>query len=213
MLRATFTLLALFGLSYAGVASADNYTETIDGDLSGSGAAPTAISLDPGSNVITATSVAGDLEYYTVNVPSGFQLSPLTLVSYVSLDAVAFAAVQSGTTFTEPNVGTNVANLLGWVHFGPGMVGTDILDDIGAGPGAIGFTGPLPAGDYTFWSQQTGANSTTYAFDLQLTAAPSVPTLSDGFTVLLCAGLTLILAMGLRRREAYQIAQGARLRD
>jgi hypothetical protein len=214
MLRATFALLALLGLSYASVASADNYNEGIDGDLSNNRLAPTVISLDPGSNTITATSVSGDPEYYTVNVPPGFQLSPVTLLSYASLDLVAFVGLQSGTTFTEPAIGTNVGNLLGWVHFGPSMVTTDILDDIGMGPGAIGFTGPLPAGDYTFWSQQTGANATTYAFDLVISAAPPpVPTLSGGFTLLLCAGLGLTLLMALRRREAYQTVHGARQRD
>ncbi len=213
MVRATFTLLALLGLSYASVAGADNYDEGIDGDLSNARLAPTVISLDPGSNSITATSVAGDPEYYTVNVPPGFQLSPVTLVSYVSLDAVAFVGLQNGTTFTEPATGTDVTQLLGWLHFGPGLVGTDILDNIGAGIGAIGFTGPLPAGDYTFWSQQTGANATTYTFDLVLSAAPIVPTLSGGFTLLLCAGLGLVLLMGLRRREAYQVTHGVRLRD
>jgi hypothetical protein len=212
MRRATFTLLALLGLSFASVASADNYNEGIDGDLSNNRLAPTVISLDPGSNTITATSVAGDPEYYTVNVPSGFQLSPVTLVSYVSLDSVAFVGLQSGTTFTEPATGTDVTQLLGWLHFGPGLVGTDILDDIGLGPGAIGFTGPLPAGDYTFWSQQTGANATTYTFDLVLTAAPSVPALSSRLTLLLCAGLGLVLLMALRRREAYETANGGRRR-
>jgi hypothetical protein len=213
MLRATFTLLALLGLSYASVANADDYNEGIDGDLSNNRLAPTVISLDPGSNKITATSVSGDPEYYTVNVAPGFQLSAVTLVSYVSLDSVAFVGLQSGTTFTEPATGTDVTQLLGWLHFGPGLVGTDILDDIGTGPGAIGFTGPLPDDDYTFWSQQTGANATTYTFDLVVSAAPAVPALSGGFTLVLCAGLGLTLLLALRRREAYQTARAAQLRD
>jgi len=171
MVRATFTLLTLLGLSYASVASADNWNEGIDGDLSNNRLVPTVISLDPGSNTITATSVAGDPEYYAVNVPPGYQLSALTLVSYVSLDSVAFVGVQNGTTFTEPATGTDVSQLLGWLHFGPSLVGTDILDDIGTGAGAIGFAGPQPAGDYTFWSQQTGANAATYTFDLQVAPA------------------------------------------
>jgi len=173
MVRATFTLLTLLGLSYASVANADNWDEGIDGDLSNNRLVPTVISLDPGSNTITATSVAGDPEYYAVNVPPGYELSALTLVSYASLDPISFVAVQNGTTFTEPATGTNVSQLLGWLHFTPSLVGTDILDDIGNGGGAIGFTGPQPAGDYTFWSQQTGANASTYTFDLQVTVAPT----------------------------------------
>jgi len=206
-----FTLLVLIGLSYGSVASADNYNESIDGDLSGNRLAPTSIQLDPGSNTITATSVSGDLEYYTVNVPAGFELSTITLVSYVSLDNLAFVGVQNGTTFTEPPTGTNVSQLLGYTHFGPGngTVGTDILDNIGAGVGAIGFTGPLGAGNYVFWSQQTGVNSATYALDLQITAVAAVPALSSASALLLCAGLGLMILVATRRRE---LADGARLR-
>jgi hypothetical protein len=210
--RATFTLLVLIGLAYGSVARADNYDESMDGDLSGNRLAPTAIVLDPGANAITATSVAGDLEYYTVNVPSGYNLSAVTLVSYVSADNLAFVAIQSGTTFTEPPTGTNVAQLLGYTHLGPGngTVGTDILDDMGAGAGAIGFAGPLGAGNYTLWSQQTGASSTTYALNLQLTAVPPpVPALSAGSLLLLCAGLGLIL-VATRRRV---LTASVRLRD
>src|SRR5262245_4677995 len=111
MLRTTLTLFTLISLSYGSIANADNYNEGVDGDLSGNQAAPTSISLDPGSNMVTATSVSGDLEYFTMNIPSGFQLSAVTLVSYVSVDLLAFIGVQNGTTFTEPPTGTNVANL------------------------------------------------------------------------------------------------------
>jgi hypothetical protein len=193
------------------VASADNYNESIDGDLSGNRLAPTSINLDPGSNTVTATSVAGDLEYYTVTVPGGFELSAIPLVSYVSLDALAFVGLQSGTTFTEPPTGTDVSQLLGWTHFGPGngTVGTDVLDNIGAGTGAIGFTGPLGAGNYVFWTQQTGVNSTTYALDLQITAVAAVPALSGASALLLCAGLGLMILVATRRRG---LADGVPLR-
>jgi hypothetical protein len=211
MRSATFTLLVLIGLSLASIAGASNYDESVNGDLSGIRLAPTVISLGAGSNTITATSVAGDLEYYTVTVPVGFELSAITLVSYVSLDNLAFVAVQNGTVFTEPPTGTNVAQLLGWTHFGPGnsTVGTDILDNMGAGAGAIGFTPPLGAGNYVFWSQQTGLNASTYSLDLQITAAPAVPGLSGGGVLLLCVGLGLMLVT-LRR---CGLAYGAGLRD
>jgi hypothetical protein len=203
MRRAAITLLMLFSLSFGSVANADNYNEGIDGDLSGSMAAPTSISLDPGSNTITATSVSGDVEYFTVSVPAGFQLSALTVVAYTSIDPVAFIGVQNGTTFTEPPVGTNVANLLGYTHFGTAHVGTDILDDIGAGAGSQMFTPPLGAGNYTFWAQQTGANASTYTLDLQLTPAPvGAPALSAGAALLLAMGLGLLLAAMHRRKAA-----------
>ena len=53
------------------------------------------------------------------------------------------------------------------------------------GPGAIGFTPPLPAGDYTFWMQQTGANSATYQFDFIVTPEPATAGLLFAAAVLL----------------------------
>ena len=147
------------------------YDENIDGDLSDDQSVPTAINLSEGANLISATSVAGDLEYFTTSIPNGMQLDAVYLTAYESTDNKAFLAVQSGNKFTEPPTGTNVANLLGYSHFGPSLnhVGTDILDDLGTGDGAIGFTAPLPNGDYTFWSQQTGAAETTYTFNFLVT--------------------------------------------
>jgi hypothetical protein len=209
MLRATFTLFMLISFSYGSVAYADNYDEGVDGDLSGNQLAPTSISLDPGSNTVTATSISGDREYFTMNVPSGFQLSAIMVNSYVSTDMVAFIGVQNGTTFTEPPTGTNVANLLGWAHWGTANIGTDILDDIGAGAGSQTFTPPLGAGDYTFWAQQTGANPATYTLDFQLTPVPvGAPALSGLGALVLAMGLGLGLAAMHRRRAAGARARG-----
>ena len=198
MKRAAFTLLALFSLTYA---VADNYDESVNGDLSGDRTMPTSISLSAGSNTVRATSVTGDREYWTVNVPAGNQLSALNVVNWVSIDNLGFIAVQNGTTFTEPPTMTNVANLLGYSHFGPGnsTVGTDILDDIGMGAGSMMFTPPLPAGNYCFWSQQTSGNPATYTLDLVVTSVVPVPALSTVSTVLACLGIALILLAGHRR--------------
>jgi hypothetical protein len=200
MRRATLTLLGVICLAYGVVASADDYNEALDGDLSGDRFNPTVINLDPGSNTITATSVAGDREYYTVTIPPGAELGAIVLSAYASLDDVSFIAVQNGTTFTEPPTGTDVTQLLGWVHFGPPEVGTDILDNMGSGSGAIGFSPPLPPGDYVFWSQQTGSDLTTYAVDFQVTVDEFVPAVSGVALFVLCVGLGLISIAVTRRR-------------
>jgi hypothetical protein len=145
------------------------YDEGVDGDLSDDRFNPTDLPpLVEGGNVLTATSVANDLEYLTVSVPSDFELTAILLESYISTDDRSFIAVQSGDTFTEPPTGTDVTNLLGWTHFGTGLgqVGADILDDMAGGAGAIGFTPPLSSGDYTFWLQETGTISATYTLNL-----------------------------------------------
>jgi D-alanyl-D-alanine carboxypeptidase len=144
------------------------YNEAVNGDISGDPSAPLVLELQKGTNSLTATSVRGDREYVTLKIPEGFQLDSLVLADYESTDDIAFAAVQKGSVFTEPFRGTNVANLLGYSHFGLNQTGTNILDDLSQGEGAIGFNGALPSGEYTFWLQQTGATA-TYTLEFNLT--------------------------------------------
>lgn len=166
-----FALLA--SLLIPGLAGAFSWSEGIDGDLSGDRLSPTNLGVAAlGSNTLTATSVGGDLEYFTFNVAAGEQLNAIDLSSWISTDDVAFGAVQSGSVFTEPAAGTDVTNLLGWHHFGLPDLGTSFLDDLGAGPGAIGFSGPLGAGDYVFWFQQTGGTPATYTVDFKTSVVP-----------------------------------------
>ncbi len=170
------------------------HDEGVNGDLSGNAAAPTALALALGTNSIIATSVRLDLEYVAVTVPAGLSLQSLVLSAYSGVDGTAFHAVQSGSVFTEPPSGTNVANLLGWSHFGPNVapLGTDYLPLLAAGPGAIGFAPPLGSGTYTFWLQQTGLNAATYQFDFNVVPSPGVG----------AAALGLGALAALRRRRA-----------
>lgn len=183
------TMTATLGLSVGAARASSNYDEAIDGDLSNDRLAPTSLLFSLGTNSITATSVSGDREYVHVVIPAGTVLSSIVLASYSSLDELSFIGVQAGTILSEPPTGTNPDNLLGWTHFGDGAgnVGTDILDDLGASAPAIGFTPPLPAGDYTFWMQQTGSNAATFRFDFEVTPEPATLAL-------------LGIAAGLRRR-------------
>ena len=93
-------------------------------------------------------------------------LAALGLPFYESVNERSFIAVQEGTVFTEPTnpADIDVANLLGYALFGDATVGGDNLQLIGAGEGAQGFTGPLPAGDYTFWIQETADVITAYSW-------------------------------------------------
>jgi len=148
------------------------YDEGVDGDLSNDGLSPTVLVADVGANTLAGTTVSGDLDYFTFNIGAGFRLDAIILTAFDSADDLAFAAVQSGATFTEPPVGTDPANLLGWLHFAAPLVGTDILDDMGLGDGAIGFVPPLPSGDYSFWIQQTGTDSVGYGMQFVVSAVP-----------------------------------------
>ncbi|MGI9309372.1 MAG: hypothetical protein ACR2P6_08920 [Gammaproteobacteria bacterium] len=157
-----------------GIAGAFSWDENVDGDLSGDRFNPTNLgNAANGSNLLSATSVSGDLEYFTFSLNSSQSLVGIDLSSYSSIGGPSFIAVQSGTVFTEPAAGTNVTNLLGWHHFGGADLGTDILQDIGNGAGAIGFTAPLGPGDYVFWAQETGPNSASYTLDFNVIPIPA----------------------------------------
>jgi hypothetical protein len=204
------SLLSIFSiLLFSSVANAGSYDETVSGDLSGNRAAPTVVHLDPGANPLSATSVSGDVEYFTLNVPIGFRLSAINVTSYANGN-LSFVAIQRGTTFTEPPTGTNVANLLGYSHFGSGngTIGTDILDDMGTGAGSQGFVPPLGAGDYTFWSQEAGGVPVSYTLSFQLTAVPAAPATTPFAVLVLAVGVGLLGAQrirGARRNRLHRI--------
>jgi hypothetical protein len=156
-----------------------DYTEATNGEFTDDRAHPTVWgSLTAGTNTLRGTTLYGDLDYFTINIPTGLQFSQLKMVSYDvgnNFDQTAFIGVQAGTVMTVPPSASTADGLLGWSHFGPGAdnVGQDILPHMGAlGFGAIGFVPPLPSNNYTFWIQQTGAEEPIgYQFEFVVTAA------------------------------------------
>ena len=145
------------------------FDEATSGDISNDAASPTSLALGNGSNVLSGSVVGGDssdIDYLTINVPDGHVLSAADLISYESGNQISFIGLQAGNTFTESPQDTEVGNLLGFTLFGTPNVGSDILQGIGAGDGAQGFSGSLDAGDYTFWIQETSPNESAYSIDL-----------------------------------------------
>ena len=72
------------------------------------------------------------------------------------------------------------------------MLGTNILDDMGVGSGAIGFIPPLGAGTYSFWLQQTGGAVIGYGLDFVVVPEPTA-------AGLLSLGLLGLAFVGRRR--------------
>jgi hypothetical protein len=177
----------------------DVWRETVNGDISNNRNAPSSAAFVMGRNELTATSMGppatADREYITFSMPAESKLTRIYVEAYTGLDEIGFIAVQSGTTFTEPPTGTNVANLLGYDHFGPGVhpIGRNILPNMGMGPGSIGFTPPLPADNYTFWIQQTGATPATYTLGFMIVPEPG------GLALLAIGGI--VSFAGCRRRS------------
>jgi VCBS repeat-containing protein len=187
-----------------------NYSEATNGDPSNNRLFPTQIALQNGDNVlqtrIESPTGRTDRDYIRFTVPEGFQLKSIVLDAYdATLGTVdggsSFMAVQRGDTFTENANTSNPANLLGYTLFGTGAgeggggapgavsaeVGDDLLDDLGATTGAgggskgtQGFTGPLGAGNYTFWIQNLdGVTATTLRFVVEPVSAPNSAPVAD----------------------------------
>lgn len=153
------------------------WDESVHGDLSGNGLLPSAIVMGVGTNSLSGSIQSGDLDYLSVKVLPGHELSALLLQDYAGIDFTSFIAVQAGSTFTAAPPIPPVASLLGYSHFGPNApfgarVGDDLMYTLGTAAGAIGFSAPLPSGDYTFWLQQTGS-ATQYDFDFIVVPEPA----------------------------------------
>ena len=159
------------------------YSESVDGDLAGSGLAPTAVTLGMGSNQIVGTTgnTAGvsDRDYFVVTVPSNLKLVQLieeagTEAGQSGAFARGFLAVQSGTQVTLPTNTMTAAGLLGWTHYVPTDTGRDILPAMAiAANGSSGFVPPLGPGTYAFWLQDTTPGTYNYGFNFVLVPEPS----------------------------------------
>jgi hypothetical protein len=166
-MRTILTLAVLAGFCSGALAA--GYDEKKSGDLSDDGFTPNVVKLKPGNNVIAgkygAKNGVVDRDYFTIKIPAGQQLSAIILEPETKVGInVSFIGVQSGSQFTEPPVGADPGNLLGWTHYGTDDEGTDILPAIGQGGGAQGFTPPLGAGNYSFWVQETATCKCQYRF-------------------------------------------------
>lgn len=161
---------------------AANYSEFVNGDLSGNPALPTQWSLTPGSNTLVASSSAIDQDILRFDVPTGYVLSSIVVQFHESLSRV-FTGIQTGTKWTA-GVGFEIdpTNMLGWVDFpfSPehSHQETDILAAIGEAPGSIGFAPPLASGSYTMLFQ---APSAVVPFALQFNVTQIGSVLSADF--------------------------------
>jgi hypothetical protein len=203
MRRAVLPLL-LVSLSVTHLASAaEIYNETTNGDLSGTGLSPTLLSVGLGSNTVTATTVAGDRDYFTITVPAGRRLNALVITSTTATRS--FLGMQQGPQVTVSPTSGDPTGLLGWSHFGSLealSVGVDLLaprmrDSLHL------FTPPLPAGTYSFWAQETGGTAITYTLDFQIAAEPLPPRapVPPAFGGILALGLCGLGFWQIRRRS------------
>jgi len=195
-------LPAIFCLLMAHISpcySAIAYQESASGDLSNNRLIPTAVTLEVGSNEIhgsTGSNGSIDLDYFTVNIPTGFQLASITVLGDTAAGgSFSFIGIQAGNQITVLPNGGSAAGLLGWWHYSNGDIGTDIFDNMGIPSfGSTGFTPPLPAGAYAFWIQDFNPGVSPYGFDLNVAAVPLPSAM-----LLMPSGLGILSFLGFRR--------------
>jgi hypothetical protein len=185
-------LAAIAAWAAVAPATAATWDESVRGDLSGDGLAPSSLTLAAGSNAVIGSFGASgvpdvtDLDYIAVTVPDGFRLDALVLTQLVPGGANSFLGIQAGPRFTVPPSSTDPSALLGWAHIYRNQIGTDLLPALGLSA--------QPAGAYTLWINETDTSDRWhFGFDLQLSAVPEPP-------VLLLAALGAA-ALTLRRRS------------
>ncbi|HVZ94822.1 MAG TPA: hypothetical protein VG797_09965 [Phycisphaerales bacterium] len=148
------------------------YDESVFGEFPSDHLNPTHVNVVTGTSTILLSAGDGDRDFFDITVAPGTQLDSIILANFSTFDT-AFMAMMNGSVFTVDPDAPDVGQLLGWTHMGPFSVpvGGDLLDQMGQAPGAIGFTPPLPAGNYSFWVQQLN-EQTDMAFDFHISVVP-----------------------------------------
>ena len=182
------------------------YDESVSGDLSNSGLAPTLVTVSVGSNYLFGTTGKTnnivDRDYFKFIVPQGEELTAITVLPGTKTLGTlgdSFIGIESGPQVTVSTSATDATGLLGWFHYDTGDIGGDILPLMGmAGFGSTGFTAPLPAGTYSFWVQEASTGRVPYGFDF------TVATPEPASWTMLLAGLALLVG-----KTTYRAARSA----
>jgi hypothetical protein len=175
------TVLAIMaGLPFSSTSlAADIWDESIDGDLSNNGGAPTLLDVSAGSNVVNGTvGVPDTLNYFTFTIEEGERLESVILLDLEANPSMAF------NIFEGP---TNASGCcLGSTAFQSNAIGKDLLGS------RYTNTGPLGPGAYTF-APSNGSNA--YSLDFRLSSVVPIPAAAWLF------GSSLIGLVGMQRRQ------------
>ena len=178
------TVLSISALAvFTTAASADlMWDEAIDGDLSGDYLNPTQLFTKGVNNHVIFTTIGAaenggdqDREYFTFTVAEGYELASIVLDGFVTSPEsnLGFIGIAAGSAFPTPPTAPDPTSLLGYYLPGVTDIGGDILQAMGQGGGSQGFSGPLGAGSYTFWAQETGPSTDEWDLNFVVTAVPA----------------------------------------
>lgn len=172
------------------------YSETLSGDLSEPSAPSNLGALPLGTSTVTGTldnSAGTDPDAFSFNVAAGHLLTKL---EFTQLDDVGFGSGHF-FAFSNSNTALNTGSADGnrYSSFVTDQtVGINILDGTVNTFGGTGGSGPLGAGTYNFWLQETNGSNQNYT--VALTTTTAVPEPSSVVFMVGSAGLML-----LRRRR------------
>src|SRR5271156_4542467 len=106
------------------------YNESVSGDLSNNGLAPTLLTVSLGLNDLFGTTgktgTVVDRDYFTFTVPQGMYLTAITVLpgtETLGPNGDSFLGIESGPQVTVLPNATTAAGLLGWFHYGTGDIG------------------------------------------------------------------------------------------
>jgi hypothetical protein len=127
----------------------------------------------PGELKLHNTVVNVDKDYVTFTTGSD-PITAIYLTKYVSIDLIAFFAIQAGSAWT---VGNDTTQMVTYGHLGPGggiAVGSNILAGNTLNPQVATLAANTT---YTIWIQQTGVNLTEYVLstDSSYSGEASIP--------------------------------------
>lgn len=177
------TICALAASGSVQRVGAASYSESIDGDLSGAPATPTAWTLDVGANVLSGRAglIAGtsayDYDLIAITIPAGRQLDSIGLTNYQNVDPFGFGFIgmQAGSPWLD-TVGPAVSGafLMGYTHIEPVLVGGDVLSKMQEHSADPPFAIPLGPGTYSLLIQDIElAYDYTMSFNVSGVPEPS----------------------------------------
>jgi len=190
-------ITSLLSLLMIPAASAFTFSEASapGGDFDTTGSSPTILgSTSLGLNTVTGQISQGgslDQDHFTFNVPTGFELSSLSLSSVNGTNH--FIGLTSGTASATAGSGFLFASLVGNPQQGDNFLSTL---STGGAFGGSGFTAPLGAGDYTIFFNETAAAQIPVDYTFAINTTVAVPEPSS--TLLL--GLVGLAGITRRRR-------------
>lgn len=192
-MKALKLLPLLLALCSSAPASVLNYVESVSGDLSDNGNAPTLLDFDVGQNHILGTMGGppnANPDFFTFTIDEGQALTSIFIHSMSPAER-SFFAISRGTSIVTDSSATHLGSYLTYAQ-------GELIEILAFGGnfGGTGFTAPLGPGQYTAWFQELTA---PVSYDISFTVIP------EPGTTAAILGVAVLGAVVVRRRRAQRL--------